>query len=303
MRRYIIIIGAMKSGTTTLFDALARHPAIAPASNKEPGFFAFDEVYAQGYDWYDTLFEYDPDKHRYRLEASSDYTKAPFVTGVWERMNEAPDVQVKLVYIMRHPLRRLESHAKHAERHRREIGRKISPRPSHSLDSGISPVSLAITCYARQLEQFEDAWASGHLHCLTLEDLKSNPVRTLATVWAFLGLDPLRGEAATVEAKNVAAKPMVHPLWRSLTSVKPLLAAGKAILPSVTRDSIRARFRQRPPKFNGRFKLTPAESALLSWVFEDDIARLNDHYGIDTARVWDLGKDLPKLGPDRRISI
>ena len=31
-RRYVIIVGAMKSGTTTLFDVLARHPAIAPAT-------------------------------------------------------------------------------------------------------------------------------------------------------------------------------------------------------------------------------------------------------------------------------
>ena len=45
-RRYIVIIGTMKSGTTTLFDVLARHPAIAPASNKVPGFFAFDEIWS-----------------------------------------------------------------------------------------------------------------------------------------------------------------------------------------------------------------------------------------------------------------
>ena len=43
MERYALIIGAMKAGTTTLFDHLAAHPAVAPSHPKEPGFFAFDD--------------------------------------------------------------------------------------------------------------------------------------------------------------------------------------------------------------------------------------------------------------------
>ena len=50
MDSYILIIGAMKSGTTSLFATLAQHPQIAPAHPKEPGFFAFEDVNAQGLD-------------------------------------------------------------------------------------------------------------------------------------------------------------------------------------------------------------------------------------------------------------
>ena len=38
----------MKAGTTTLFDHLAGHPAVAPSRDKEPKYFARDNVYAAG---------------------------------------------------------------------------------------------------------------------------------------------------------------------------------------------------------------------------------------------------------------
>ena len=281
MRRYIVIIGAMKSGTTTLYDTLARHPEISPAWYKEPGFFAFDEVWDKGFDWFDTLFDFDPARHAYRMEASTDYTKAPFVTGVWERMTARDDVEVKLIYIMRHPLRRLESHAKHTERHKREIGREVSPQPCHSLDAGLSPVSLATSAYASQLDHFEEARAAGNLHCLTLEALREDPETTMGAVWDFLGLEPLElGEK--IEASNAAQdQTRVNPLWRKLTSVKPLLAIGKSVLPTGLRTLLRDRFRQEKARVEGRFKLNEGETALLETLYRDDLARLRKVYKVD----------------------
>ena len=36
---FAIIIGAMKSGTTSLFDLLSQHPEVAGSRSKEPDFF------------------------------------------------------------------------------------------------------------------------------------------------------------------------------------------------------------------------------------------------------------------------
>ena len=281
IRRYIVIIGAMKSGTTTLFDTLARHPEVSPALNKEPGFFAFDEVWDKGFDWFDTLFDFDPAQHAYRLEASTDYTKAPFVTGVWDRMTAHDDVEVKLIYIMRHPLRRLESHAKHTERLKREIGREVSPRPSHSLDAGLSPVSLAISAYASQLDHFEEAKAAGKLHCLTLEALREDPEATMAAVWDFLGLEPLEiGEK--IEASNASRdQTRVNPLWRALTSVQPLLAVVKSVLPTGLRARLRDRFRQKKVRVEGRFSLNDSETTFLETFYRGELTRLRNVYNVD----------------------
>lgn len=288
MHQYVIIIGAMKSGTTTLFDILAQHPAIAPANNKEPGFFAFEDIFAKGYEWFDTLFDFDPEKHTYRLEASTDYTKAPFVTGVWERMTANPDVEVKLIYIMRHPFRRLESHARHTERTRREVGQIISDRQCHGLEAGLSPVSLAISAYASQLKQYEAACAAGQLHCLTLEDLKTDPDATLNALWDYLDL-PVPENAISTAPKNMAGtKTRTRPVWKRLMKIKPLFVLVKGLLPKAARDKISDQFRTEVHAVEGRFKLTEAEETAFATLFANDLADLRNNYGIETKRLWKL---------------
>ena len=47
-----IIIGAAKAGTTSLYAMLDRHPDIFMPRQKEPEFFARDDLYAQGLDSY-----------------------------------------------------------------------------------------------------------------------------------------------------------------------------------------------------------------------------------------------------------
>ena len=47
-----IIIGAMKSATSTLHEQLAVQPGIFMSRPKEPNFFSNDEIVARGLDWY-----------------------------------------------------------------------------------------------------------------------------------------------------------------------------------------------------------------------------------------------------------
>ena len=284
-RDYVIIIGAMKSGTTTLFDVLAEHPEIAPASDKEPGFFAFPEIWGQGFDWFDTLFDFDPEKHRYRMEASTDYTKEPFVTGVWERMTANPDVRVKLLYIMRHPMRRLESHARHVQTARKELGQNISPRPDHSLDAGPSPVNVITSQYARQLDAFSEARAAGNLHCLTLEELRDDPAATLGAVYDFLGLAP--GSLELTQSNAAGTHTKVNESWKRVTSV-PFVTTLARLMPQGLRQAIRGKFRKSKLVAEGRFSLSPEEDAALIQLLDSDLKRLRDDYGVDTAKAWDI---------------
>lgn len=287
-RDYVIIVGAMKSGTSTLFDVLARHPQIAPASNKEPGFFAFEDIWQKGFDWFDTLFDFDPETHRYRLEASTDYTKEPFATGVWERMTANPDVRVKLLYIMRHPIKRMESHARHVQSARKELGQHISPRPDHSLDAGPSPVNLVSSQYATQLDAFAEARAAGNLHCLTLEELGNAPEATLAAIYDFLELEPGSQE---LRVRNAAsARTQVNPTWKRLNSL-PMVSTLNRLLPSGLRQSLRDRFRKSKVTVEGRFTMTESETAAMVQILRPDLKRLQDHYGINVAQHWDISPD------------
>jgi hypothetical protein len=71
-----LIIGAMKSGTSTLAAQLSEQAGIFMTTPKEPNFFSDDDVYAQGLPWYAALFD-AAEPGDIKGEASTHYTKRP----------------------------------------------------------------------------------------------------------------------------------------------------------------------------------------------------------------------------------
>ena len=80
-----MIIGAMRCGTTSLFNYLAEHPEICPAINKEPEYFSENQGHKVQVDNYNDLWPYYNSNHKYVLEASTGYTKYPVEKGVAKR--------------------------------------------------------------------------------------------------------------------------------------------------------------------------------------------------------------------------
>ncbi|MDP6909848.1 MAG: hypothetical protein QF371_10095, partial [Flavobacteriales bacterium] len=68
----VIIIGAMKCGTSSLYAYLVKHPAICGCKVKEPDYFSSDTEAA-----YLDLFPELNEGHKYVLDASTSYTKYP----------------------------------------------------------------------------------------------------------------------------------------------------------------------------------------------------------------------------------
>lgn len=269
---------------------LAEHPEISPARPKEPGFFAFEDIHAKGFDWYHSLFDFDPKRHAYRLEASTDYTKAPFVDGVWARMKARRNARYKLIYIMRHPLRRLESHARHVQIARKELGQIVSPAHHHSLEHGLSLPSLAMTEYARQIDIYSEARTAGNLYLTTLEELKAEPSRIMAEIYAFLNL-PALPDTNTALRKNAAkATPRtVRRSWEKLSTNTTLISASKLILGKSVRERIKTLF-VREIEVTGRYRFTPEEEIAIMYLLKGDLERLQNLYDGDLKRIWDLGR-------------
>jgi hypothetical protein len=95
-----IMIGAMKSATTTLHEQLARQPYFFMSRPKEPNFFSDDVMYARRWDWYLSLFRSAP-AGDLRGESSTHYTKIPDYPRTVDRMvRDLP--RLKLIYLMRH---------------------------------------------------------------------------------------------------------------------------------------------------------------------------------------------------------
>ncbi|MCP4153682.1 MAG: sulfotransferase domain-containing protein [bacterium] len=103
-----LIIGSQKSGTTSLYLYITRHPRIRPARRKEVHFF--DENYEKGLEWYRSFFP--PVKMFDNLitgEASPYYLFHPLVP---ERIRATyPDI--KLIVLLRNPVDRAYSQYHH----------------------------------------------------------------------------------------------------------------------------------------------------------------------------------------------
>lgn len=284
----------MKSGTTTLYDYLRRHPQIATGWNKEPGFFAFEEKWALGLEWYESQFNFDRKAHLYALEASTDYTKYPFCKGVGDRLKLSAPRKVKLIYIMRHPLRRIESHARHTEQTGREVGQFPSPRLSHSLDSGVSAVSIAISRYAYQIDQYAEYFDRGELLLLTLESLAREPQVTIAKVCKFLDLRPfetpeteLKSNVGYQRSSSFSIRKGLHFTWQSLNKKKALRSAVRLTIPSFVRANIYRRTKEWAGP-QGRFSLNTEESSAILAQLAPDLRRLRDRYGVDPYMEWGI---------------
>ncbi len=71
-----VIVGMMKSGTTSLYQWLGGQPECALAREKEPDYFSREDVWQRGLEWYSELFA-DAPLGKLIGEASKSYTK-PF---------------------------------------------------------------------------------------------------------------------------------------------------------------------------------------------------------------------------------
>ena len=83
------IIGSAKSGTTTLYRYLCRHPNIFMSTPKEMSFFSKDKEYERGVEWYASLFA-DASENQLCGEASTTYTRWPLYEKLTFRNSIAP---------------------------------------------------------------------------------------------------------------------------------------------------------------------------------------------------------------------
>lgn len=190
-----IVIGAMKAGTTTLFERLGTHPRVARSEPKEPGFFSRDANWNQGADWYRERWPADLDG-RVRLEATTGYTMLPRFPETFDRMSAYLDEQgleARFVYSLRDPIERIRSHLTHWL-----AGNQDAKLFDHDRGA-MSGHVLGISMYARQLDAFRERFDRSQLKLVRFAELAEDTEAVLADVASFLDLDPDRlGEGEAV---------------------------------------------------------------------------------------------------------
>lgn len=175
-----IIIGAAKSATTTLTTVLPRHPDFFISKPKEPKFFGLR--YDKGWQWYGRLFKRGKGC-KLRGEGSTMYASALDAFTHTPALMHRYLPNLKLVYVVRHPLERIVSQWRHRK------GRDSSTNDFAHLMKSRHLRKLIVGCslYHERLEEFRVYFPDSQIHCLTFEDLISEPRETLTSLLHFLG--------------------------------------------------------------------------------------------------------------------
>lgn len=176
-----LVIGALKAGTTSLYHYLRSHPQIFMPGVKEIAFFAKDDVWSKGIDWYERQFAQAGSHFLAVGEASTLYATYPRNSGVPERIaTHLPSA--RLIYVLRDPIQRIRSHYQH----RVAVGAEDRP-----IDQALfaNPIYIDCSRYAAQIEQYLRYFSREQLLLIASEDLRSARQATMMLVYEFLEVD------------------------------------------------------------------------------------------------------------------
>lgn len=199
-----VVIGAMKSMTTSLLATLSSHPGVAVSKKKETQYFVAETGWRQGPAWYAEQFAHArPDQ--LRGEASPQYTFFPVYAGVAERMADAAPA-VRLLYLVREPVSRAVSQWRHATAR----GKEQRPLAEALL---IDARYQAPSRYWLQLQQYFRVFGEEQVRVIDADRFVRDPASTLREVVEHIGADPGQAPTELVHHNAAADRRQVRPVW------------------------------------------------------------------------------------------
>jgi hypothetical protein len=192
-----IVIGAAKAGTTSLCGLLAQHPDINFSDPKEPRFFSDDNLFEKGWAWYESCFFHDPSA-QHAGEGSVHYSMCTLFPNASHRIASAlPDV--KIIYIVRHPLKRIISHWKMYDR---SADPKFKGLNEDVLNPDYRPNLIDASKYSLQLSVYQNYFPEDQIKVLFFEEFISDQASVINQCWDFIGVSKLEQNRISFEHKN-----------------------------------------------------------------------------------------------------
>lgn len=271
----ILLIGAMKSGTTSLYLDLAQHPSVYLADDKEPHALCSDEVLtAAGRERYASHYA-RARPGQLLLDASTGYSKRPDFEGVPARALATLPEGFKVIYLVRHPIERILS-----QHHHEHTAGLVGPDVAQAVREHRR--YIAYSSYAYQLEPWLEACGPDRVRVIPFERYVTDRPAVMSDLSTFLDLPEAGLSREPAQAANTSNNKPVrnrfwdavyyHPLYRNMV---------RRVLPLKLRATL---MRVALPKATAqRSEAAPAE---LQWVV--------DELAADVRRLQEL---LPSEGP------
>lgn len=197
------IIGAQKSGTTSLYSYLALHSEVRPSHVKEINYY--NKYYSEGISWYRAHFPVGPMRRSRRQfltgEASTMYL---YDERVPPRLY-ADLPEIKLLVVLRNPVDRAISHYHHRVRSGREsrsleaaLEAALERFCRGDLESGSETDYLLFGCYGRHLRCWLNSFPEEQFLVMQAESFFGDPSAQFRKVSNFLGICYMDPEAQRI---------------------------------------------------------------------------------------------------------
>lgn len=223
-----LILGAGKSGTTSLYHYMAEHPNVYMSEPKEPIFF--EAEYEKGLEYYWHKYFSGWKGEQAIGEARPTKLYLPFVP---KRLHESLP-KAKLIAILRNPIDRAYSawwmnvcngkedlsfeEAIQRDLDRMEAGINFEGESGErlwreNLKNEKINIYLDEGYYAKQLKRYLELFPLSQLKVILFEDLCSDLQAVMSELWEFIGVNP-KYELKDKTPRNVAVPQMVLRMWR-----------------------------------------------------------------------------------------
>jgi len=189
----LMLIGAQKSGTTSLYEYMLQHPKLVFSSVKEVTYFIDPEFYALGDDYYHSFF---PDKAGATLVAGGHVHMLASRDAPARVLKYNPEMQ--FIVVVREPVARAWSAYNYALQNgweSNEVGiLDALDLEEERLNSGDHRQKFDLAyfnngLYWKHLTHWLLYFPRERFLILKAADLRNDPDATLAKVWHFLGID------------------------------------------------------------------------------------------------------------------
>ena len=190
-----IVIGAYKSGTTSLYHYLRQHPDIFMPIKKEPNFFAHEkktnlvnqenkkENVIDNIEAYTSLFS-GVKNEKAIGEASPIYLGTPIAA---QRIKESIP-EVKLIAILRQPIDAFYSDHNMRVRDSRKLESDFRERVK-TIEGRIRAGEISGPMYYKQLKTYYDLFDASQIKVYLYDDLRKDNIALVQDIYKFLGVD------------------------------------------------------------------------------------------------------------------
>lgn len=278
-----LIIGAAKSGTTSIAQYLKQHPKIYISPIKEPYFFSFEgnipnfkgsndsETFAHlvtNLDDYENLFKEVSDEIAIG-EASVSYLHIP--STAQNIFHHLP--QVKILVVLRNPVDRAYAHFLHQIRDGHEsqtdFAKALEAEEKRIQDDWMfSWFYKNNGFYFKQLSFYTKLFDPSQIKVWLYEDLQQDAIGLLQDMFRFLEVDETFTPDLSVRY-NISGIPKNKAIFKFIDHPSPIKKLIRPLFPPVLRQKIRTQALQKP-------SLSNEIRQELIGVYRDDILQLQD---------------------------